>query len=70
MAKTYPFVVAAVLFGAMSTDASAWYCRAASPSGAWGWGRSNVLDRARGLAFHGCASRPRGYSCAIRYCVP
>jgi hypothetical protein len=32
--KIYPLIVAAVMFGAMSTEASAWYCRAASPSGA------------------------------------
>ena len=70
MGKIYPFIVAAVLFGAMSTEASAWYCRAVSHTGAWGWGRSNNLPRVRWLAFNGCARGPSGFGCAIRYCVP
>ena len=64
------FIVAGLLFAFAPSEASAWYCRAVSPSGAWGWGRSDSLERARRIAFGQCSARPRGYGCRIRSCVP
>jgi hypothetical protein len=51
----------------MSSEASAWYCRASSPS-AWGWGSGNY-SYARSRALAECAVRtPRWQTCYIRYC--
>jgi hypothetical protein len=52
----------------MSTEASAWYCRAASPS-ASGWATRGWVDAAKRAALHQCAVRtPRDQTCYIRYC--
>lgn len=70
MVKTLAsLVVAGSLLAIMSTEASAWYCRATSSTGAWGWGSSYSLRQARRIALYQCAIRtPRGYYCRIRYC--
>jgi hypothetical protein len=70
LSKISAFIVAGLLFAFVPSEASAWYCRAVSPSGAWGWGRSGSLERARQIAFSNCAARRRGYACRIRSCVP
>jgi hypothetical protein len=66
-------IVALFLVGAMlagSTDAFAFYCRATSATGAWGWGQSASLYRAERIALANCAIRtPRGYVCRLRRCV-
>ncbi len=52
----------------MSSDASAWYCRAESPS-AYGWGSSDSRGVARRRALYECARRtPRYQTCYIVYC--
>jgi hypothetical protein len=50
------------------TEASAWYCRADSPS-AYGWGRNDSRSAAIRRALRECAVRtPRGQVCRITYC--
>lgn len=51
----------------MSSEASAWYCRAVGYGGS-GWGRSDSLERARYLALYQCSRF--GSRCRIRTCVP
>jgi hypothetical protein len=52
-----------------ASEASAWYCRAESSWGSWGWGRSASLRAARNRALWECARRtPRGRVCYITYC--
>ena len=56
------------MLGLMSTEASAWYCRAESPS-AYGWGTSNSQGVARRRALAECAVRtPRRQTCYVIYC--
>jgi hypothetical protein len=63
-------VIAASLLALAPTEASAWYCRARSPS-ASGWGRSDSLSRARSIALVECAAiTPRRQVCRIIGCVP
>jgi hypothetical protein len=69
MIKIAAFVLAAFMLALAPTEASAWYCRATSPTGSWGWGRSPSQDRARRIAlFHCSIHTPRRYWCRIRYC--
>ncbi len=69
MIKAMAFIIAAMMLVLIPSEASAWYCRATSGSGAWGWGRSGSLYRAQRIALSQCAIRtPRGYWCRIRYC--
>jgi hypothetical protein len=50
------------------TEASAWYCRADSPS-AYGWGSSSSRRVAVRRALAECAVRtPRYQTCRISYC--
>ncbi|HWP27458.1 MAG TPA: hypothetical protein VNL39_14060 [Xanthobacteraceae bacterium] len=50
-------------------EASAWFCRAESSWGSWGWGRSPSLRAARNRALWECARRtPRTRVCYIVYC--
>lgn len=61
---------AAALVTLMPSEAEAWYCRASSPTGSWGWGSSYSLSQARRIALNQCAIRtPRGYWCRLRYCT-
>jgi hypothetical protein len=54
---------------AVPTEVSAWYCRATSTNGAWGWGTSSNVYDARVRALYECAVRtPRNHTCYIRYC--
>ena len=54
---------------AFSGEASAWYCRAESGTGAYGWGQNNDMGTARRRALYECAVRtPRNSRCVIRYC--
>ena len=56
------------MLGLMSTEASAWYCRAESPS-AHGWGTSSSQGRVRRIALYECARRtPRYQTCYVIYC--
>ena len=56
------------MLGLMSTEASAWYCRAESPS-AYGWGQDYSRGAARRRALWECARRtPRHQTCYIIYC--
>ncbi len=60
-------VIAVFAVVIMSSEASAWVCRASSPS-AWGWG-SGYLGYARARALAECAARtPQYQTCYIRYC--
>ena len=60
-----PFVILALDV----TEAQAWYCKATSPTGSWGWGRSGYRGQAVSIALNECAIRtPRGYVCRLRYC--
>lgn len=63
--------VAATLFALSATSASAWYCRAESPNGDYGWARRDSMHRAREVAMRGCE---RGNSqwrlCRIVSCRP
>ena len=71
MKKALPFLAILTLFGFMPTEASAWYCRATSPTGGWGWGRSDYRGNATSIALNNCAvNTPRGYVCRIRTCTP
>lgn len=62
--------MATMLFlGLSSTGASAWYCRAVSPTGSWGWGASYNLYSAKRIALRQCAVRtPRGFTCFLQGC--
>jgi hypothetical protein len=52
----------------MPTQASAWYCRADSPS-AYGWGEDYSRRAAIRRALAECAVRtPRRQTCRISYC--
>ncbi len=63
------FFTVALLLALSSTEASAWYCRASSPTGTWGWGRSFNLYQARAIALNQCSVRtPYGYACYLRFC--
>lgn len=69
MIRIAAFVLGLCALAMSSSEASAWYCRATSGSGAWGWGSSASLYRAQRIALYQCAIRtPRGYVCRIRYC--
>ena len=71
MKKTVPFLALLVLIGLIPTEASAWYCRATSPTGSWGWGRSDFRGAAVSIALNNCSVRtPYGYYCHLRYCSP
>ena len=60
--------VAIGMLALMSSEASAWYCRAESPS-AYGWGSSGSQGVARRRALAECAVRtPRYQTCYIIYC--
>ena len=60
-----PFVMLAL----QTQEAEAWYCRANSPTGSWGWGSSPYRGRAVSIALTQCAVRtPRGYVCRLLYC--
>ena len=50
--------------------ASAYYCRASSPTGSWGEGWHNYsLGYARRRALNECAIRtPRRFTCYLNYC--
>jgi hypothetical protein len=53
----------------ISSEASAWTCRADSRTGAFGWGSSYSLRAARSRALWECARRtPRGYTCYLTGC--
>jgi len=58
---------AALVLMMMSSDASAWYCRAYGNGGS-GWGRSDSASRARYLALYEC-EKVASY-CRIRSCIP
>ena len=61
---------AACVLVLVTTEASAWYCRATSPS-AYGWGHNYYRSRAAARALAECAVRtPRWQTCYIRYCRP
>jgi hypothetical protein len=52
-----------------SSEASAWFCRAESSTGSYGWARSGSLRAARSRALWECARRtPRNRVCYIVYC--
>jgi hypothetical protein len=52
-----------------TSEASAWYCRAESSWGSWGWARSASLRSARVRALRECARRtPRNRVCYIIFC--
>ncbi len=69
MARITALAVAALILAAWPSEASAWFCRAGSATGAYGWGRSVSLYRAQRIALWQCAIRtPRGVWCHIRYC--
>lgn len=66
------FAIAAGPFLILALDtqeAQAWYCKATSPTGSWGWGRSGYRNQAARIALNECAiNTPRGYYCRLRYC--
>jgi hypothetical protein len=71
MKKYLPFLAILALSGLMPSEASAWYCRATSATGGWGWGESFYRGNASSIALNNCAvNTPRGYTCFIRYCTP
>ncbi len=71
MKNTLPFLVLLVLAGLIPSEASAWYCRAGSPTGGWGWGQAYYRGGAASIALNNCAvNTPRGFVCRIRYCTP
>ena len=52
----------------MTSEASAWYCRAESPA-AYGWAERYSQRAARRVALYECARRtPRYQTCYIVYC--
>ena len=57
-----------VTMALVPTEASAWYCRADSPS-AYGWGSSGSRGRAARIAIRQCAVRtPRWQVCYLSWC--
>ena len=68
--KVAAVCVAPFIILALDTQAAqAWYCKATSPTGSWGWGRSDYRGQAVSIALNECAIRtPRGYTCRLRYC--
>lgn len=62
-------LVITIAFALIPSPASAWNCGARSPTGAWGWGYSVSLYRAKRIALVNCAVRtPRGYTCYVSRC--
>ena len=61
------FGFAILLLAAMSTEASAWYCRAVGP-GRSGWARYDSRRMAIDRALFQCEKT--GVMCRIQYCVP
>lgn len=62
-------ILGASMFALVPTDASAWTCRARSPTGAWGWGSNYSLYAAQRRALWECAIRtPRWSRCYITRC--
>jgi hypothetical protein len=71
MRKVLPILAAFAILALIPTEASAWYCRASSPTGSWGWGRAFYQAVAGRIALNNCAVRtPRGFVCFINYCAP
>lgn len=71
MRKIAPIVAGLALLAFVPTDASAWYCQARAPNGAWGWGRAVSRLAANRIALTNCAVRtPRGLVCYTTSCVP
>jgi hypothetical protein len=61
--------LAFAMLAVATPEASAWFCRAESSWGSWGWGRSASLRNARSRALWECARRtPRNRVCYIVYC--
>jgi hypothetical protein len=62
--------IAAAMLAFAPTEASAWACRAGSPTGSYGVGWHNYsLGYAKRRALLECAARtPRGYTCFITGC--
>jgi hypothetical protein len=62
--------IAGAMLAFAPSEASAWVCRAASPTGSWGTGWHNYsLGYARRRALAECAVRtPRGFVCYITGC--
>jgi hypothetical protein len=58
--------VAGLILAAMSSEASAWYCRSGGDASS-GWARSNSYDRAKHLSLYQCYKRSD--YCRISYCV-
>ena len=53
----------------VSSEASAWACRAESSTGAYGWSRNYNMRAARARALWECARRtPRNRTCYIVSC--
>jgi hypothetical protein len=63
-------VIAAAALALFSSEASAWVCRAGSPTGSWGAGwNSYSLAFAKRRALIECAARtPMGFTCFITGC--
>ena len=59
-------VLVACMLATVSTEASAWYCRANGEGGS-GWGRSDSYHRAKHLALYNCYRY--GSYCSITTCV-
>jgi hypothetical protein len=71
MRKILPFIAALVILAIVPTEASAWYCRATSATGSWGWGRAFFRGVAAGKALANYSvNTPRGFICYLRYCAP
>jgi hypothetical protein len=50
-------------------SAQAWYCKATSQTGSYGWGSSPSRRQAIRIALNQCAIRtPRYATCRLRYC--
>jgi len=65
---TIMIAAAALMMTLIPTQASAWYCRADSPS-ASGWGSSPSRGRAAEIAIRQCAVRtPQWQVCQISRC--
>ena len=60
----------ALILSITYTPADAWYCRATSSTGSWGWGyHPRSLAYAKRRALMECAVRtPRNRTCYIRFC--
>lgn len=62
-------VIALPMLAMMPTSASAWYCEAHAPNGAYGWATRYNLYAARRAALWECAVRtPRYLRCYITTC--